>query len=192
VVVALGVQQRGGLTIEQTLIEYLARRKLLLVLDNCEHVLDAAARLADQVVRHCPEVAVLATSREPLGVAGEQLWSVPPLAAGPARTLFVQQARADRSDSSPIPRRRAPSPRSADGYGLPLAIKPAAGRMRAMSAAEIARKLDGGGLLSGGARTALPRHQSLAAAIDWSYRLLSEPEQHAFARQPRARLSLSS
>jgi predicted ATPase/DNA-binding SARP family transcriptional activator len=183
VAVSLGVRQRQGLTIEQTVIEYLAHRRLLLVLDNCEHVLDAAARLVDQVVRLCPAVAVLATSREPLGVDGEQCWSVPPLPAENARTLFVQRARADRPDFAPDREEEgaiAEICRRLDG--LPLAIELAAARMRAMSAAEIAGKLDGGGLLTGGARTALPRHQSLAAAIDWSYRLLSEPEQRAFAR----------
>ena len=183
VAVALGVQQRHGLTIEQTVIEYLEHRRLLLVLDNCEHVLDAAAALADQVVRRCPEVAVLATSREPLGLDGEQLWPVPPLPNGDARALFVQRAGADRPDFEPDPQESdaiAEICRRLDG--LPLAIELAAARMRAMTAAEIAGKLDGGGLLSGGARTALPRHQSLAAAIDWSYRLLSGPEQRAFAR----------
>jgi predicted ATPase/DNA-binding SARP family transcriptional activator len=183
VAVSLGLQQRHGLTIEQTVIEYLAHRRLLLVLDNCEHVLDAATRLVAQVVRLCPGVAVLATSREPLGVDGEQCWSVPPLPAENARTLFVQRARADRPDFAPD---RAEEDAIAEICrrldGLPLAIELAAARMRAMSAAEIAGKLDGGGLLTGGARTALPRHQSLAAAIDWSYRLLSQAEQLAFAR----------
>lgn len=183
VAVALRVQQRQGMTIEETLIEYLRHRRLLLVLDNCEHVLDAAAELVEQVVQQCPDIAVLATSREPLGIGGEQLWPVAPLAAADAHTLFVQRAQADRPGFRPD---RDESEAIAEICrrvdGLPLAIELAAARMRAMSAAEIARRLDAGGLLSGGPRTSLRRHQSLAAAIDWSYQLLSEPEQRLFER----------
>jgi predicted ATPase len=183
VAVALRVQQRHGLTIEQTLIEYLAHRKLLLVLDNCEHVLDAAAELIDQVVQHCPDVAVLATSRESLGIVGEQRWPVSPLAAADAHTLFLQRAQADRPGFRPD---RHESDAIAEIClrvdGLPLGIELAAARMRAMSAEEIARRLGAGGLLSGGPRTAPPRHHSLAAAIDWSYQLLSKPEQRLFER----------
>lgn len=180
---ALRVQQRYGLTIEQSVIDYLRQRQLLLVVDNCEHVLDDVSRLVDQVVRHCREVTVLATSREPLGVDGEQLLSVAPLAAEDASALFVQRARANRPDFhldgeaagavTEICRRLD---------GLPLGIELAAARMRVMSAAEIARRLDSPRLLSAGARAASPRHQSLTAAIDWSYRLLSGPEQRLFAQ----------
>ncbi|HWN31545.1 MAG TPA: BTAD domain-containing putative transcriptional regulator [Pseudonocardia sp.] len=183
VAVALRLQQRHGLTIEHTVIEYLRSRKLLLVLDNCEHVLDAAARLVDQVVRECPSVAVLATSREPLGVDGEHLRPVSPLPGEDAGRLFVQRVQANRPDFRPG---REEAGAIADICrrldGLPLGIELAAARMRAMSATEIARRLDGGRFLSGGPRTASARHQSLAAAIDWSYHLLPEPEQRLFAR----------
>jgi predicted ATPase/DNA-binding SARP family transcriptional activator len=183
VAAALGVQQRHGLSIEQTVIEYLRARTLLLVLDNCEHVLPAAARLAGDIVAHCAGVIVLATSREALGVDGEQVWPVPPMSADDATALFVHRARSTRPDYD--------SEREAGGAvaeiclrldGLPLAIELAAARMRMMTAAEVAQRLDDSQLLAGGPRTAQPRHQSLAAAIDWSYRLLTRPEQSLFAQ----------
>ena len=146
----LQVQQRHGLTIEQTVVSYLRSRSLLLVLDNCEHVLDAAARLVSGLIRHCPGVAVLATSREPLGLDGEQLRPVDPLPAEEAGTLFVLRARDNQPDFRPG---RDEAPAVADICrqldGLPLAIELAAARIRGMSAAEIARRLDGGRLLAG-------------------------------------------
>jgi predicted ATPase/DNA-binding SARP family transcriptional activator len=183
VAAALRVRDWHGLTIDQTVIEYLRGRRLLLVLDNCEHVLDDAARLAQAIVAHCPGVAVLATSREMLGVGGEQVWPVPPLPVGEATVLFVDRARSSRPDVLDAPR--------ADGVvadicrrldGLPLAIELAAARIRAMSPAEVADRLGDAHLLAGGPRHAQPRHQSLTAAIDWSYRLLSGPEQQMFVR----------
>ena len=180
VAAALQMQQRHATTIEQTVVEYFATRSLLLVLDNCEHVLDAAARLVQRIVAECPGVVVLATSREPLGVDGEQVWPVPPLPPPDAATLFVLRARATRPDFDPDGGAVAEICRRLDG--LPLGIELAAARTRAMSAAEIAERLDDGHLLARAARTAQPRHQSLAAAIDWSYRLLDEPEQRLFAR----------
>ncbi len=180
VAAALRVQQRHGATVEQTVVEYLAGRSLLLVLDNCEHVLDAAARLAQSIVAQCPGVVVLATSREPLGVDGEQVWPVPPLPLPDASTLFVLRARATRPDFATVGSAVAEICRRVDG--LPLGIELAAARTRAMSVTEIAARLDDGHLLARGARTAQPRHQSLAAAIDWSYRLLAPAEQRLFAR----------
>jgi predicted ATPase/DNA-binding SARP family transcriptional activator len=183
VAAALGVQQRHGLSIEQTVIEYLRARALLLILDNCEHVLPAAARLASDVVAHCAGVVVLATSREALGIDGEQVWPVPPLSAGDASALFVHRARSTRPDYDPA--------REIGGAvaeiclrldGLPLAIELAAARMRMMSATEVAQRLGDSQLLVGGPRAAQPRHQSLTAAIDWSYRLLTDPEQKLFAQ----------
>jgi predicted ATPase/DNA-binding SARP family transcriptional activator len=180
---ALGVQQRAGLSIEQTVVEYLEPRELLLVVDNCEHVLDATARVLDQVVRRCPRVSVLATSRQSLGIEGERVVPVPPLPIDDAAALFADRARAHRPDFR--------LDRDAEDAvveicrrldGLPLAIELAAARMRAMNAVEVARRLDGARFVSGGARGALPRHQSLVGAIDWSYRLLSEPERALFAR----------
>jgi len=179
---ALGVQQQQGLGIEQTLTEYLDGRRLLLVVDNCEHVLDAAAGLVDRIVRHCASVAVLATSREPLGVEGERVLPVNPLPDADAAALFADRARAHRPEFS-----LDPDAAEAVGEicrrldGLPLAIELAAARIRAMSATELARHLDTSRLVHP-TRGAAPRHQSLVAAVGWSYRLLSEPERALFTR----------
>ena len=183
VAAALQVQQRHGLNIEQTVVSYLRPRTLLLVLDNCEHVLEGAARLVAQLTQHCPDVVVLATSREPLGVEGERLRPISPLPGDQAGELFVLRARAHRPDFRPEP---ADLPAIAEICrrldGLPLGIELAAARVRAMSAPEIARRLHRGRLLDGGARTAPARQQSLAATIDWSFRLLSAFEQLLFTR----------
>jgi predicted ATPase/DNA-binding SARP family transcriptional activator len=183
VAAALRLQQQQGLGIEDTVIDYLRSRELLLLVDNCEHVLDEAAHLLDQIAAHCPKVSVLATSREALGVAGEQIMPVEPLTQADATTLFAERARASRPDfdldHEPVGA-VAEICRQLDG--LPLAIELAAARMRMMSSLDVARRLDRLRLLSGGARGAMPRQQSLAATIDWSYQLLSEPEQALFAR----------
>ena len=113
-----GCSSGTATTIEQTVVEYFATRSLLLVLDNCEHVLDAAARLAQRIVAQCPGVVVLATSREPLGVDGEQVWPVPPLPLPDAAALFVLRARATRPDFDPDERRGR--------RDLPTARRPAA------------------------------------------------------------------
>lgn len=179
VAAALQVRQRHGLSIDDSVVAYLRGRELLLVVDNCEHVLDAAARLVDAVVTHCPAVTVLATSRAALGVEGERLRPVPPLPADDAERLFADRAAAQRPGFA------------GDGAvaelcrrldGLPLAIELAAARMRVMNAAEVVRRLDAGRFVGVAARTAPPRHQSLGAAVDWSYRLLEEPERRLFAR----------
>jgi predicted ATPase/DNA-binding SARP family transcriptional activator len=179
----LRLQQQQGLGIEETLIEYLRTRELLLLVDNCEHVLEPAARLLDQIARHCPKVSVLATSREALGIAGEQILTVPPLSVEDATQLFADRAKAGRPDfdldHEPVGA-VAEICRRLDG--LPLAIELAAARMRVMSSLDVARRLDRLRLLSGGARGAHPRQQSLAATIDWSYQLLSESEQSFFTR----------
>lgn len=183
VAATLRLQQRAGLGIEQTVIEYLRTRQLLLVVDNCEHVLDAAAGLIDDIVRHCPQVTVLATSREALGVEGEQNLPVGPLEAEDATALFADRAKASRPD---FDAEREPVGAVAEICrrldGVPLAIELAAARMRAMSSLDVARRLDRLRLLSGGARGAHPRQHSVTATIDWSYRLLAEPEQSLFER----------
>jgi predicted ATPase/DNA-binding SARP family transcriptional activator len=180
VAAALGIQQRSGLSIEQTVIEYLRARTLLLVLDNCEHVLAPAARLVAEIVQQCPEVVLLATSREALGVDGEQLWPVPPLPVEDATALFVQRARAVSPDFR-LDKAAADAVAAicARLDGLPLGIELAAARMRVMSPMEVARRLEDAPLLGGG-RGSVARHQSLVSAIDWSYRLLPEPEQRLF------------
>jgi predicted ATPase/DNA-binding SARP family transcriptional activator len=180
VAAALGIRQRAGLSVGQTVLEYLRPRSLLLVVDNCEHVRPHAAALVGEIVQHCPSVVVLATSREPLGVDGEQVWPVPPLPLADATALFVQRARAATPDF-------CLDPAGADAVaaicarldGLPLGIELAAARMRAMSPAEVAARLEDAPLLGGG-RGPVARHHSLVAAIEWSYRLLPEDEQRLF------------
>ncbi|HKV22824.1 MAG TPA: BTAD domain-containing putative transcriptional regulator, partial [Mycobacterium sp.] len=183
VAAALRLQQQQGLGIEDTVIDFLRGRRVLLLVDNCEHVLPAAARLVDQIARHCPGVAVLATSREALGVEGERIEPVSPLPHADATALFAERARAGRPDfdldHEPVGA-VAEICRRLDG--LPLAIELAAARMRVMSSLDVARRLDGLRLLSGGRRDAPRRQQSLTATIDWSYRLLTEREQALFIR----------
>lgn len=183
VAAALRLQQRQGLDIEATVIEYLGARELLLIVDNCEHLLDSAAALVDRIITRCPRVTVLATSREALGVNGERLFAVPPLDPEESTALFADRARAGRPDFDLA---REPVGAVAEICrqldGLPLAIELAAARIRVMGSLDLARRLDGLRLLRGGVRGALPRHQSLAETIDWSYRLLTTSEQALFMR----------
>ncbi|MFB1298674.1 BTAD domain-containing putative transcriptional regulator [Mycobacterium sp. pW049] len=183
VAAALRLQQRHGLDIEATVIEYLGTRELLLIVDNCEHLLDSAAALIDRIITRCPRVTVLATSREALGLNGERLFAVPPLGADESTALFADRARAGRPDFDLA---REPVGAVAEICrqldGLPLAIELAASRIRVMGSLDLARRLDGLRLLRGGSRGALPRQQSLAATIDWSYQLLTAAEQSLFMR----------
>ncbi|MDA2893143.1 BTAD domain-containing putative transcriptional regulator [Mycolicibacterium sp. BiH015] len=183
VAAALRLQQRQGLDIDATVIEYLGMRELLLIVDNCEHLLDSAATLVDRIITRCPRVTVLATSREALGVGGERLFAVPPLDTDESTALFADRARAGRPDFDLA---REPVGAVAEICrqldGLPLAIELAAARIRVMGSLDLARRLDGLRLLRGGVRGAAPRQQSLAATIDWSYRLLTPPEQALFMR----------
>jgi predicted ATPase/DNA-binding SARP family transcriptional activator len=183
VAATLHLQQRQGLDIESSVIEYLRTRELLLIVDNCEHLLDAAARLVERIVTQCSKVSVLATSREALGVQGERILPVSPLAVEDAIALFADRARATRPDfdldGEPVGA-VAEICRQLDG--LPLAIELAAARIRVMNSLDLARRLDGLRLLRGGVRGALPRQQSLLATIDWSYQLLDVDEQSLFAR----------
>jgi predicted ATPase/class 3 adenylate cyclase len=174
----------------------LTRRRLLLVLDNCEHVLDAAASLADVLVRSCPEVVVVATSREGLDLVGERVIAVGSLGvpqvgdpsdmarATDAVSLFVSRARDVRpfaADDDDTIASIAGVCRRLDG--IPLAIELAAARTRSLTVAEIGRHLnDRFRLLTRGAHAALDRHHTLRATIDWSFDLLSEAEQRVLAR----------
>ena len=162
----------------------LRTKEMLLVFDNCEHVLDAAAELVDAVVRECPGVVVLATSREGLGVGGERIVPVGPLAPAPAVSLFLSRAR----DVRALPEVDDETLAAVEHVcrrldGIPLAIELAAARTQSLSVREIARLLDDRfTLLTRGARTALSRHQTLKAAIDWSFDLLTEAEQRMLMR----------
>ncbi|MFF7812387.1 BTAD domain-containing putative transcriptional regulator [Streptomyces sp. NPDC007945] len=171
------------------LVEHLARRPgLLLVLDNCEHVIGAAATLTETLLAHCPELRILATSREPLGVPGETVRPVEPLPPAPAHRLFAERARAVRPT---FDRDHAREPGAADAVaeicrrldGLPLAIELAAARLRLLTPRQIADRLDDRfRLLTSGARTLLPRQQTLRAVVDWSWDLLDPAERTLLRR----------
>ncbi|MEU9293338.1 BTAD domain-containing putative transcriptional regulator [Streptomyces sp. NPDC048266] len=164
------------------LVEHLARRPLLLVLDNCEHVIDAAAALAETLLTHCPQLRVLATSREPLGVPGESVRPVEPLPPDPAHRLFVERARAVRP-ALDLARDEAVDEICRRLDGLPLAIELAAARLRLLTPRQIADRLDDRfRLLTSGSRTVLPRQQTLRAVVDWSWDLL-DPDERTLLRQ---------
>lgn len=162
------------------LVEHCAPRSQLLILDNCEHVIGAAAALAETLLTHCPGLTILATSREPLGVPGESVRPVEPLRPDQAHRLFRERAAAVRPTPAAAPQDRdeetvAEICRRLDG--LPLAIELAAARLRLLTPRQIADRLDDRfRLLTSGSRTALPRQQTLRAVVDWSWDLLDEPE----------------
>ncbi|MEU3460070.1 BTAD domain-containing putative transcriptional regulator [Streptomyces sp. NPDC006733] len=161
----------------RALVEYCAGRSLLLVLDNCEHVIDAAAALAEQLLEHCPGVTVLATSREPLGVPGERVRPLDPLPDPFALRLLADRGAAARPgftvEDDPVA--CAELCRRLDG--LPLAIELAAARLRSLTPRQLADRLDDRfRLLTGGSRTVLPRQQTLRAVVDWSWDLLDPAE----------------
>ncbi|MET9516559.1 BTAD domain-containing putative transcriptional regulator [Streptomyces sp. NPDC002994] len=164
------------------LVEHCARRQMLLLLDNCEHVVDAAAHLAEELLARCPGVTVLATSREPLGVPGEVVRPVEPLPDPMALRLLAERGAAARPgfrvDDDPAA--AAEICRRLDG--LPLAIELAAARLRMLTPRQIADRLDDRfRLLTGGSRTVLPRQQTLRAVVDWSWDLLDENERAALS-----------
>ncbi|GAA3489785.1 ATP-binding protein [Streptomyces cremeus] len=164
------------------LVEHCAHRRMLLLLDNCEHLLDAAAHLADHLLAHCPHLTVLATSREPLGVPGELVRPVDPLPQPAALRLFAERGAAARPGfrTEDDPAAAAEICRRLDG--LPLAIELAAARLRMLTPRQIADRLDDRfRLLTAGARTVLPRQQTLRAVVDWSWDLLDEPERAVLA-----------
>ena len=179
----LGVAQQPGRTIEQSLVESLRQRRLLLVFDNCEHLIGPIAALAGDILSACPGITLLATSREALAIDGEQTWPVPSLsfrdgAGSPAVQLFLERARAV------LPGFELASHGESIGEicrrldGIPLAIELAAARIRSMSPDQIRDRLDERfRLLTGGSRRALERHQTLRHAVQWSYGLLTTTEQ---------------
>ncbi len=179
----------------ERLVAGLSGERLLIVLDNCEHLIDACARLADRVLADCPGVRVLATSREALGITGENLWPVPPLAfpcgdapieevlGYPAVRLLAERGASVRPGFTVAADLDAVLAICRRLDGMPLAIELAAARLRTMTTGQIAGRLDDRfRLLTGGSRTALPRHQTLRAVVDWSWDLLDEDE-HVLLRR---------
>jgi predicted ATPase/DNA-binding SARP family transcriptional activator len=198
VATALGVREMPDRSLAASLAEYLEPRSSLLVLDNCEHLVYGSAALADALLRRCPYLKILATSREPLRVAGEAMWMVPSLslpdprgrtsaeqlAGYEALRLFVDRAR-QASASFALTDRNASVVARLCGRldGIPLAIELAAARVRALTVEQISERLeDPLSLLTTGSRTAAPRHQTLRAALQWSYELLDEQERGLFER----------
>jgi predicted ATPase/DNA-binding CsgD family transcriptional regulator len=203
---ALGVGEQPGKSLADSLLDDLRKKQLLLVLDNCEHLIDAAAQLADIVLSACPHLRVVATSREALGVEGEFVWRMDPLsvpdaprdgdrdanrapAAGElerydAVRLFVERARRYAPQFELGPENAGAVAQICRGLeGMPLAIELVAARMDVLVAGQIAERLDRAlGLLRSGSREAIPRHQTLRATLSWSFELLGEPEQSLFGR----------
>jgi predicted ATPase/DNA-binding SARP family transcriptional activator len=196
VATGLGFREEGGRSAVAMMVSRVSERSTFVILDNCEHLVDACATLADSLLKRCPRVRILATSREALGVSGEQAWLVPPLslpAASPtaaavlgseAGQLFLARARAvlpsftlDDSNATAV----AQICRRLDG--IPLAIELAAARVRVLAPDQIAGRLDEAfTVLAGSGRTAVARHRTLREAIDWSYALLDEAEAALFRR----------
>ncbi len=198
----LGLREEIGKPILQTVQSSLRSKRLLLVLDNCEHLLTACAPFADALLRECPQVRILATSRQALGVMGEVVWQVPSLPLPPAEILEAGEQSVERllgyaSSQLFVARAQAVMPtfvltvaeapsvaqicRRLDG--IPLALELAAARLRSLSSTQIADRLDDSfRLLTQGDRAALPRQQTLRALIDWSYERLSDSEALLFHR----------
>jgi len=193
---AFSVTARAGQSTREALVEFLRSKELLLVLDNCEHLLDGAAALAGALLHSCERLVILATSRESLGIEGERLVPVPPLevpvadadlaaiTATEAVRLFAERAAAVKPDFAVNAGNAAAVAevvRRLDG--IALAIELAAARVSAMTPVELARRLERSfALLSGGRRSDVAHHQTLRATIDWSFQLLAEPEQRLLTR----------
>ena len=194
---AVGVRDYGARPVLEAIVEQLEGDPTLLILDNCEHVVDACAELVEALLRHCPPLSVMATSREALGIEGERTWLVPPLPC-PAATaesvdeisrsdavqLFVERAQANLAGFA-----LTSSNAGAVGAicrrldGIPLAIELAAARVGVLAPEQIAERLETNfSLLTGGTRKTLARHRTLRETIEWSYRLLTECEQRLLAR----------
>jgi predicted ATPase/class 3 adenylate cyclase len=186
----LGIKEQPGRPMLDRLLEVLAPQYILIVLDNCEHLIGSCAKVAEAIVRHCPRVHLLATSRESLGIAGETTYRVPSLSLpdieeiasekhSDAIALFIDRAQAQGTTvafDDENAQLMASICRRLDG--MPLAIELAAARLRSMSLRDLSRRLDHRfRLLTGGSRNALPRQQTLRATVEWSYSLLNRAEQ---------------
>lgn len=184
VALAFGLQEQPDRLPLHALVAHLRSRHVLLVLDNCEHLIEACAALADTLLQACPQVWILATSREPLGIAGEVVWSVPPLGSADAITLFSERAAASLPGFTPTTRDTATIARICRGVdGIALGIELVAGLVTVLTVGEIdARLRDRFALLNLGRRAAQDRQKTLRHAIDWSYDLLSDAERTLLRR----------
>jgi predicted ATPase/DNA-binding CsgD family transcriptional regulator len=195
---ALGVRERPGSSLTEALSGYLRTRNLLLILDNCEHLIEACAELAEALLHSCPGLCVLATSREALGITGEIAWPVPSLSLPDLRRLpdleslpryesarlFIERTAAIRPNFT-LTEQNAPAVAQVCYRldGIPLAIELAAARTKMLSVEEISARLgDSFRLLTAGSRTALPRQRTLHATMDWSHELLGQKERALFRR----------
>jgi predicted ATPase/DNA-binding CsgD family transcriptional regulator len=194
----LGVREQPGRSLTEMLSGYLGSKKLLLVLDNCEHLIEACAALAETLLRFCPGLCVLATSREALGITGEVAWPVPSLSLPDLRRmpdigslpeyesarLFVERTVAVTPTFTLTEQNASTVAQVCYRLdGIPLAIELAAARTKVLSVEEISERLDDCfGLLASGSRTAMPRHRTLHATMDWSHELLGRKERALFRR----------
>src|SRR5580693_4729886 len=191
----LGIREDAGRPITETLVEGVGDRSLLVLLDNCEYLIDACAKFADALLRGCPNIVLLATSREPLGVDGEHVYRVPSMVtpaegdgADAIRSAEAVRLFADRARQQGVRLSWDPQAAEVTGRicrrldGIPLAIELAAARLRVMPVAELDARLDQRfSILTGGSRSALPRQQTLLAMVDWSWELLTAAERHVLA-----------
>jgi len=197
VAAALGLPDHGGRPLADSVSDALSGQDALILLDNCEHLVGAAAALCDQLIRQCPRVRVLATSREPLGIAGERVYRVPSLSLPPADIESAADAGASDAVRLFVDRARVHAPGFAldDSVaaavatvcrrldGIPLALELAAARLSAMSLRHLCERLGQRfRLLTGGGRTVLPRQQTLQATVEWSFDLLSRAERETIRR----------
>ena len=198
VAAALSIKQRAGTEVLSVLVDDIGQKRMLLILDNCEHLIGGVVTMAEELLRRCPNITVLATSREALGIPGEALLPVPsmslPAADGDASLTAVAECDAVRlfvDRAAAVNPGFTLSPANVDAIaqicrrldGIPLAVELAAARVRSLPPNQISARLDDRfRLLTGGSRTALPRHRTLRAAMDWSFDLLSAPEQEIFLR----------
>jgi predicted ATPase/class 3 adenylate cyclase len=173
-----GLQELPFAPLAALVMDYLRDKKILLILDNCEHLIEACARLAHDLLHECAGLKILASSREALGIAGEMAYRTPSLANSESTRLFVERARAANSKYTLTERNASSVAQICSRLdGIPLAIELAAARTKLLSPEQISARLDDRfRLLVGGSRTALPRQQTLRALIDWSYDLLSDEE----------------
>jgi predicted ATPase len=193
----LGLREIPGTTLDDQVTGFLCEKRLLLILDNCEHLVESCAQLADHLLHSCSDLKIISSSREALGITGETVYRVPPLglpdsdrsgvetlAQSEAVQLFVERAAAVKPGFALNERNAGPVAQICRRLdGIPLALELAAARVAMLTPQQIAARLDDRfRLLTGGSRTALPRQQTLRSLIDWSYDLLSEPERLLFCQ----------